>query len=251
MRLAQWQEAFLDVLSNDMPDTAMDNWVMPHDQCRLGVYKNNVNQALINTLLKTYPLCLQIVGEQCFSQMASHYVLEHSMQSNNLNDYGAEFNHFLQQQLETQPTLQSFEYLVDLASMEWLLQCCYYAANSNTLDSDAIAMLSNEKRGKIVFELRPDIHYMQSPFPLYELWLRHQNQDQTIEIASPAEHYYVCIYRRESRATVERMSKEAYDLLVCMADNQTLQSMVENECHTPHLAQFVRNGWISSFYLAA
>ena len=87
---------------------------------RIEIYRNNSIAARMNALRDIYPVCKVIVGEKCFNSLARHFVLANPSLQSDLNTYGETFFEELHQTL-TLPGFEEFEYLPDLARLEWFL----------------------------------------------------------------------------------------------------------------------------------
>ena len=173
--LAQWQQQFAHALVDERHTAGFTDLLNESDTRRFETYKNNSQQALLQTLIVTYPMCERVLGEQCFTQLARHYIHRFPLTGNNLNQYGADFADFLNTEIKENHSLHDYEYLVDVARLEWNQQHCYYAQESANFDGQALAAIDDSQQAELVFILRPDIVIMRSNYPLYELWLKHRD----------------------------------------------------------------------------
>ena len=247
INLAQWQQQFALALVDERHVDDFTGLLNEKDSRRFETYKNNARQALLQTLITTYPMCERALGEQCFAQLASHYIHRFPLRENNLNQYGAYFADFLKSEIKANHSLKDYDYLVDVATLEWHQQHCYYAQDSANFDAQALAAVDDSRQAELVFMLRPDIVIMQSQYPLYELWLKQGDNLQTVEIPEPRSLYYVCIYRDQFRVKLESLSREQYLLLEQISRQQSLQTMIDKGIHIQALARFIQKTWICGF----
>lgn len=255
MRLAQWQNSFMEALAPEGCDKEFLSLVNPRESARLEIYRNNTLQALKATLTKAFPICEQIVGETCFAKMAQDYLNVNPMQESNLNHYGEGFPRFIEGILETNSAFNGLDYLPEFARLEWLLLKSYYAADAvNCQELPEIAGLSEQQQEGVIMILRPDIFIRDSGFPLYEIWQNHQDLNARepsdhVEIDMPQEHYHFCIYRDPFKPKVERISRPGYMLLRAIEAEETLGEMTEAATDMTPLAEFIAKGWICGFRL--
>jgi len=250
MRLAQWQNSFIEALSPEGRDEEFLSLVNPRESARLEIYRNNTLQALKATLIKAFPICERVVGESCFAKMAQDYLDVNPMQESNLNHYGEGFPRFLESILETNPAFYGLEYLAELAQLEWLLLKSYYAADGiDGLELAQIAGLNERQQADVVMILRPDVFILDSDFPLYEIWLNHQQHNDHVDIDMPQEHYHFCIYRDPFKPKVERISRSGYELLRAIDAEESLGEMTQASYDMTPLAEFISKGWVCGFRL--
>ncbi len=250
MHLAQWQNSFMAALGPEGCDEEFLSLVNPRESARLEIYRNNTLQALKATLIKAFPICERIVGESCFAKMAQDYLNVNPMQESNLNHYGEGFPRFIEGILDTNSAFIGLEYLAELAQLEWIFLKSYYAADGvSCSELTQIAGLSERQQEDIVMVLRPDIFIRDSIFPLYEIWLNHQQTKDHVEIDMPQERYCFCIYRDPFKPRVERLTRSEYEVLKAVDAEETLGEMTEAECDMTPLPELIGKGWICGFRL--
>ncbi len=253
MRLAQWQNSFMEALGPEGCDEEFLSLVNPRESARLEIYRNNTLQALKATLIKAFPICERIVGESCFAKMAQDYLNVNPMLESNLNRYGEGFPRFLECIIETNSAFNELDYLAEFAQLEWQLLKSYYAADGRScLELAEIAGLSERQQENIVMILRPDIFIRSSGFPLYEIWQNHQEcnaqeHSDHVEIDMPQKRYHFCIYRDPFKPRVERISRLGYELLMAFDAEETLGEMTQATYDMTPLPEFIAKGWICGF----
>ncbi|WP_076414004.1 DNA-binding domain-containing protein [Shewanella sp. UCD-KL12] len=247
MRLAQWQDAFIDALSQDGSDEAMLSLVNPAQGSRLGIYRNNSLQALTSTLRITFPICFELVGEHCFNLLAKEYIQSNPMLEINLNHYGEKFPLFLEQVIGTSEQFSKVEYLGQMAQLEWLIQLSYYAADSlNCLPIAQIAEVNEQQHKDLLLLLRPDVFILQSGYPLYDIWLTHQ-QDTHIDIDFSQSEYYFSISRDPYKPLVKQINEHHYCLLHALSKGESLGEMIEQGVEMSSLPEWIAAGWVCGF----
>lgn len=250
MRLAEWQEAFVCALSKSRADEALLSLVNSREAERLSVYRNNSKQALAAALGISFPICKQVLGEVCFEQLAQRYQALHPLKLSNLNLYGEHFPELLTDTIARHLEFEGLEYLADLARLEWLIQLSYYAADKLAcLPLSDISSFTELQQASLIMLLRPDVHLFSSPFPLYEIWLKYQQDQDDIKIDSPQKHYFFAIYREPFKPKVQRICSELYRVLGDIQQSRTLGQINESGVDMSALNSGITRGWVCGFHL--
>lgn len=144
---------------------------------RFAVYRNNVQGSLSNALADSYPVVMQLVGEEFFRAMASVFIKNHPPRSPLMSDYGSELADFIS---GFEPA-SSVPYLADVARLERLRTLAYHAADITPLSQDQIAAAFADQEGlsRLQIGLHPSLHVLDSAFAVVDIWAAHQ-QDATL-----------------------------------------------------------------------
>ena len=132
----------------------------------IAVYRSNVNGNWTGALAAAYPIVRKIVGEDFFDGLAHAYGRARPSASGDLNEYGA----YMAQFVAEFPHTQDLPYLPDVARMEWLAHCAYYAADAAPFHVTDTPQLA------------PACALLESHWPLGRIWTVHQD-DYEGEIA--------------------------------------------------------------------
>lgn len=249
MRLAQWQDSFIQALRQGGSDEALLSLVKPGQASRLDIYRNNSLQALTATLSISFPISLQLVGEACFNQLATDYIQSNPMREMNLNHYGETFPAFLKQIIDTRIEFSRVKYLPQLADLEWSLQLSYYAADSLDCSPIAsIAELTEAQHQDVVMLLRPDISIHHSTYPLFDIWHAH-NQDEHVVIDKPQADYFFSVSRDPFKPLVKPLVAVDYHLLNAISAGASLGRMTELGIDMSPLPTWIAKAWICGFCL--
>ncbi|PQO97527.1 DUF2063 domain-containing protein [Pseudomonas frederiksbergensis] len=144
---------------------------------RFAVYRNNVQSSLINALADSYPVVVQLVGEEFFRAMAGSYVQSCPPQGPLINDYGKDFAGFID---HFEPAA-CVPYLADVARLERLRVQAYHAADAQPLSHAQIAtaLADPQALSELTVGLHPSLNLLTSAFAVVGIWAAHQ-QDASL-----------------------------------------------------------------------
>ncbi len=221
------------------------------------IYQSNVRGALRDTLKQIYPVCLRIVGENYFSQIADQYIRKHPSTCSNLNEYGQNFSSFIQALLAQRSELSDFPYLSDLAKLERLYHDLYYVGNDTVFDFERFAALSETQHQTLHFELSNALKLMKTPFPVLAIWQVNRGIETSVEtIQMPKQEQTLAIFRQQLQVEIENIRFELHQFLEAMAKGTTLSELinrfesVDNFDINHHLTELITKGWINGFEIA-
>ena len=234
--LAEWQST--DSLSVDK---------------QLAIYRSNISGAYQKVLGQIYPACLNILGEEYFNQLCRIYRFEYPSRQADLNHYGEYFPAFLQTQLSNHDELDGFDYLSDLALLEWHWHACYFAKNDELFDFEKLALVEDKNQNFLVFSLSDSFTLQATIFPLLEIWQANRNlPDEHQEFLMPEAEKYFCIVRHEYEPLLEYLTTHQYKLLKAITDGLSLTQLAElaklyDENLQNQLLMFIQKGWVTGF----
>lgn len=141
-------------------------------ETRFAVYRNNVTVSLIDALADTFPIVLELVGEEFFRAMAKVFVRACPPRSRVMAYYGASFADFV----DSFPPAASVPYLSDVARLEMCRVRAYHAADVPPINPDALgtALADPHQLLSLRLVLHPSVHLIESAFAIFSLWAAHQ-----------------------------------------------------------------------------
>ena len=139
---------------------------------RFAVYRNNVIVSLIEALAETFPVTLELVGEQFFRAMAGVFVRVAPPRSVLLAEYGEGFPAFI----ESFEPARSVPYLADVARLELLRVRAFHAADADPVSPEQIAhaLVDPERLPALRVGCHPSLGLLRSPYAVVSLWAAHQ-----------------------------------------------------------------------------
>ena len=138
----------------------------PRAQSGFAVYRNNVIAGLIDAVGRRFPVVRRLAGEETFDAVAHRYVLARPPRSPVLIAYGEDFPHFVR----GLGSEAMFEYLADIAELEWLRGRAYHAADALPVSREAFAALAPERLDRVRIQLHPSVSLLKSRFPVATIW---------------------------------------------------------------------------------
>ena len=152
---------------------------------RLDIYRNQLHAAFARTLALEFPAIERLVGVACFQGLAREFQAAHPSRSGNLHHIGKPFAAFLKQCFGGGP----YDYLSDVAELEWALQECAVAPEAPAFDLEALQRIAPVDFADLHFEFHPACRLVGSRYPTLDIWRANQSgaaATETIDLASGA-----------------------------------------------------------------
>jgi hypothetical protein len=137
----------------------------PRAEAGFAVYRNNVVVGLIKAIGQRFPVIRRLAGGDSFDAVAHRYILTNPPRSPILLDYGEDFPVFVRGLGDE----AMFDYLADIAQLEWLRGRAYHSADSIPVPRGAFAALS-DRLDRVRVQLHPSAFLLKSKFPVVTIW---------------------------------------------------------------------------------
>lgn len=154
---------------------------------RFQVYRNNVYSSLVNNLKDGYPVVFKLVGEAFFKGMASGFVARHLPTSPVMTFYGETFGAFIDQ---FKPAA-GVPFLGDVARLEYARRIALHAADVRPLNPRLIHEMPVDELLDRSLILHPSVQVVESPYPIYSIWLAHMSDEPVGRLTDCAESLLV------------------------------------------------------------
>lgn len=259
MSLANIQHAFmLNLIESKQTRPDFISKLLPvgtlTQEKQLSIYRANIKGAYQKVLAQIYPACLNILGEKYFNQLCSNFCVEYPSTQADLNFYGAQFPEFIKKHIDSNAELKDYEYLEDLAFLEWHWHASYYADNDPLFSFENFALVNPEVQGELVFILSNAFSLHKTPYPLLDIW--HANKEDIEnkqEFIMPEEELYFCLSRVGFSVKAEVLNYGQYAILNAIVNKIPLALLTEVEvgyvdCFNDFLVDFIQRRWITGFY---
>lgn len=158
-------------------------------ESRIEVYRNNAREGFAKTLASTYPVIKRLVGDACFRSLARQYMVRHPSRSGDLQSFGLWFPSYLVVCYGD----SEFDYLVDVARLEWACEEVRTAGVSSSLDPARLADVSASRYAELRFSLSPAHRVVSSRYPVLAIWRSNQpdGPDDRIDLGAGGEQVLV------------------------------------------------------------
>lgn len=191
---------------------------------RFAVYRNNVQSSLINALADSYPVVLQLVGEEFFRAMGGIYVQNSPPLSPLMNGYGHDFAAFI----EGFAPAASVPYLADVARLERLRVMAYHAADAQPVGHEQIAaaLADPQALSELTVELHPSLNLLNSACAVVAIWAAHQ-QEATLAGIDPNQGQHALVLRNGLDVEVFAIDQGASAFIQNLQNGQSLMQALE------------------------
>lgn len=220
--LADLQQQFLARLY--APETERD---------RMAIYHNNVYATLTHCLKNVYSVTHQLLGDDCFTQIAEHYISATPQHTGNRNRYGAEFF----QALAEHPATHQDLYFQDVARLEWAIFQAHIAEDARIFTAENI----NTALTQSVF-LHPSATLLSLNCNALDIWQAHQ-QCPLEDITLDYNFYPLLLWRNPDEELIFiRLNTSdnpglAYFIDACLAETSLEAALSETLNHLQSQAQ--------------
>ena len=214
----------------------------------LAVYRGNVIGTLTKTLMSTYPVCCQLVGERFFEATAKAFVGQFPCLSPNLADYGEQFSDFL---ANFKP-VANLPYLPDLARLEWHWGQVFIGENTKELDFQRLGEVPQENWGDLIFYLPKNGVLLESAYPIHRIWEVNQPEYQGDRVVSLEEGgIKLFLWRKGYNMRIDLPNDSEWKLLKAFQGNDSFEAICEKLDGVVDVGSllplFVQRGWIADF----
>ncbi|MCJ8273667.1 MAG: DNA-binding domain-containing protein [Psychrosphaera sp.] len=246
LTLQQLQQAFMDELSGNPSEAfralVKNNYASskPTAKRRVEIYKANHSGARTSALEGLYPICLQILGEEVFNQLAITYVDKYTSDHWDLNFHAKDFDQHLAQAVEHHEDLKDWFYLPELARFEWAFHICYFA------DANPVFEVTSQDPDDLKFALDTSVQLLENQWPVWQIWHNNRNDKGDEAVEDNQQNYYHLIHRTDFIPQVYALSEAQYKLMVDCIAGKTLNELAElhGEVVSENIPLFIGQKWL-------
>lgn len=169
---SHWQDRFAAALldAGSEPPRGLKTWNGSDPVKRFAVYRNNVVVNLVDGLSETFPVCLELVGEEFFRAMATAFVRAAPPPGPVLAQYGAELPDFVAQ---FEPAAD-IPCLADVARLEWARITAWHGADAVSLRPEDWSAISPDALAQTSVVCHPAAAVLRFASPAVSVWAAHQ-----------------------------------------------------------------------------
>jgi hypothetical protein len=189
---------------------------------RLGIYRNNARHFFRTALERTYRVVRLRVGEDYFSQLAHLYRAAHPSSHGDLHWVGQSFPEWLAQHTRG----SGYEWLPDLARLEWACEAALVCADAPALALGKLAEIPPGRLDELRLEVQPSVRLVASAYPVWSVWQANQGAEPgpPTDMTLGAEHCVVACAR--DGVVVYRVTAQDFSVLERLVTGSTLGAAV-------------------------
>lgn len=218
--LAQQQKEFLRRVTHAGPKS------------RYAVYQRTAYGMRQRALSLIFPMCLRIVGEDCFHAVADDYISKTPMLNDSLDEEGYGFEETWQAHVDARAELQGFGYLPDLVRLERMKHDAYINHKHAPFDWQRAGQCTQEQWMASRLLVCTTFQRMTSQWPLLSLF----GQADTLG----------CIWvHRPDKVVCKGILEHHLDELMCAAiEGKTMAEIEHLGIEPTAFEEVVRRGWV-------
>lgn len=224
--LLDLQRAFAAAL-RDEPQAA-DAWWAEGDavpaSARLRVYRNNARAVFERALEATFPVVRERVGPDFFRQIAHFYRHAYPAADGDLHEVGRRFAGFLSLYLAEGP----YEWLAELAALEWAIAEAGVAADSDVATASALVGLAPESFAGVRLRFVPSLRRLSARVPVLTVWRNNQPGAARAVVDLGAGPQYVLVHRTGEGVQSCELQAGEFACTTALDRGATLESAVES-----------------------
>lgn len=188
---------------------------------RLDIYRNNLHEFFLKTLALEFPAIERLVGADYFRRMGLEFMCAHPSRAGNLHHIGAPFAAFLSERFAG----TQYDYLPDVAALEWAYQEAMVAANATPFVVDTLRSAAPDSLRLV---LHPACRLVRSAYPILRIWRANRPEsasDDTIDLGSGGDS--VLILRAAAHVEFHRLPAGQFALLERLSLGASLSDAFE------------------------
>ncbi len=244
MTLAELQHHLARAASGSPTDPALLAAVSegPGAERRVDVYRGTVREVHLRAIATAFPVCVEVLGEEYWRNLMIRLAAPYRAVASDLAAYGGHVPALLAYAVESRRELSDFEYLPDLATLEWRVHRARYSPDEPPFDLDALAALPADRQSDTGLRLSRAVSTGCSHWPVDALWRAHRKGGET----AGAGHTYYCVHRcRGFEPAVDTLDRATFDLLEAVGTGTTFAGLERDGGHDPaRLLDAIRRGWV-------
>ena len=129
-------------------------------EARLDAYRANIMGAHLDALDAVYPVTREVLGSRYWRQFLVQEIPEFGSPSPDLHEYGDFLPGLLGQAQKKHRELADFDYLGELAQLEWQVHLAQFKAPDPEFDWTTFQSLDPDRQMQVRFTLSPALHLM-------------------------------------------------------------------------------------------
>lgn len=207
--------------TRELAACVIDDGLAP--ESRVQVYRNNVRAIFVSALERTFPVLRRRVGDAYFEQLAIEYRTRHPSRSGDLHWIGERFAPWLRTRLAG----TGYEWLGDLAELEWACEESLVAEQLPAIEKAALAAIAPEKLADVRLVLQPGTRLVRSSFPVWSVWRANQPDAQGDPVDASIGPQQVVVNCGEDGLVLHSVPADQFAFVNALASGATLAAALE------------------------
>jgi uncharacterized protein len=191
---------------------------------RIDIYRNNLREGFIKALAIGFPVIERLVGTDYFRSLALEYFGAHPSRSGNLDHIGAAFATFLRTRFES----TQYEYLPDVAELEWAHHQALIAPDATPVTPDAFRDIPPENLEQLELALHPACALVRSRYPVLRIWRANQSDtadEGLIDLSAGGDD--LLVLRTPACVEIRRVRPGEFAVLAAFSHGSSLGAALE------------------------
>lgn len=160
------------------------------DERKLAIFRNTFLSSCVETLMRRFPSCVTVLGNDFFHEIARQYVEQNTPRSKVLADYGETMPAFLEQALEE----QNLGYVANLAELDNMWNQVYFAAQDTIPNEQDLARWM-ENIDSISLTLSASTSLVVTQWRVSEVWSALKSGELTEQCEITPDKEYILMWR--------------------------------------------------------
>ena len=192
---------------------------------RLSIYAEGYFARILEVLEQDFCTVANILEKDSFAKLVADYLKKCPSTYTNISSIGKDIPRFVRDYEMT----RDYEFLWDLAELEWKIIESFYAKNLEKLEVARLQKISEAEWPNAVFQLDPSVHLIKSNWAVHELWTKRNvpELDDLVTSMDEIENHLIVYRNRNGNVCVESASCEKFSILTKMHEHLSLLEICE------------------------
>jgi len=191
---------------------------------RFDIYRNNVQQSLIESLEASFPVIRDLIGPQAFVTLATLFIRSSPPKSPYLVEYGDRFPDFLDIRAE----LSDYPFLAEVARLEYQLLRSTHAADGLAINDQLVALTHDPDRlFSSRFQFAAPIALMPLRYASASIWLAHQKSAPNLSSIEVNRSEWLLISRPSFWAEIDLLDFNEFQFIAQLISGATIAKALD------------------------
>lgn len=215
---------------------------------RLGIYSGAYGSRLAESLGKSFPVVVKLLGDEEFEKLAAAYVRAHDSPFFSIRYYGDRLAEFL----SAEPIYCEHPLLAEMARWEWCIAAVFDAADAQALTAQSLTAIAPEQWAQLRFKWHPSVTRLALRWNAPEIWQAFNEEREPPEPRASADSVPWLLWRRELSSYFRSLTPGEASALDAARSGWPFGELCELLCQevgpaeAPARAAALLRGWVTS-----